>query len=45
MEQKSAEYQYSILLDILAEMVTDYLTKNEIGALESEKKWSENHAV
>jgi hypothetical protein len=33
MEQESTEYQYSILLDILAEMVTNYWTtcSNEKG--------------
>jgi hypothetical protein len=29
MEQESTEYEYNMLLDILAEMVTNYLVINE----------------
>jgi hypothetical protein len=38
MEQKSAEYQYSILIDILAEMVTSYLIKNKDNNHVNDKK-------
>lgn len=37
----SVEYQYNILVDILAEMVTSYITKQsnpQIGEIKSENK-------
>lgn len=41
MEQESTEYQYSILLDILAEMVMSYITQQsnpQKGEMKSENK-------
>ncbi|WP_215600835.1 hypothetical protein [Bacillus mycoides] len=41
--QPSKEYQYNIFLDILAEMVTNQLTKNEEeNLLDNEKEGAEN---
>ena len=45
MEQDSTEYQYSIVLDILAEMVTNYLVMNEDNHSEAEEERSDKHAV
>ncbi|MED3602909.1 hypothetical protein P4472_13610 [Bacillus subtilis] len=44
MEQNSAEYQYSILIDILAEMVTSYLTKSKSKNHVNDKKGEDNNA-
>ncbi|MGO1134849.1 hypothetical protein ACTOS9_21255 [Bacillus subtilis] len=38
LNQSSMEYQYNIILDILAEMVTNYLTKNDEKNLSDDKK-------
>lgn len=45
MEKESTEYQYSIVLDILAEMVTKYLVMNESNISDVEENRSEKHAV
>lgn len=37
------EYQYNIILDILAEMVTNYLTKNDEKNLSDDKKEDEEN--
>lgn len=39
----STKYQYNIILDILAEMVTNYLTKNEENDLSEKKKEDNKH--
>ncbi|WP_440697285.1 hypothetical protein [Bacillus subtilis] len=44
MEQNSQEYQYSILIDILAEMVTSYLTMSKSKNHVNDKKGEDKNA-
>jgi adenosyl cobinamide kinase/adenosyl cobinamide phosphate guanylyltransferase len=43
LNQSSTDYQYNIILDILAEMVTNYLTKIEEKDLSDKKKEDNKH--
>ncbi len=43
LNQSSTEYQYNIILDILAEMVTNYLTKSDEKDLSDKKKGDTKH--
>jgi adenosyl cobinamide kinase/adenosyl cobinamide phosphate guanylyltransferase len=45
LNQSSTEYQYNIILDILAEMVTNYLTKNDEKDLSEDKKEDDKHVI
>lgn len=44
LEQNSQEYQYSILIDILAEMVTSYLTMSKSKNHVNDKKGEDKNA-